>query len=525
MSDQTPGPNEGTSMEYLEAQQAEPGERPHGRRWGLIAGATVGVLAVAGAAAWGVGALLGGGPGAATAVPASSLAFLGLDLDPGADQKLEAYQVLRSFPALRESLGDGEDLRRSLVEAVLTDAPCEDLTFDDDFDPWLGSRLAVALVPGEDQPDPVFVVQVSDQEAAKDAVAEIQQCGGETEEPAGTAFTGDYLVLAEDQDIADRAAADAESASLADDDAFNRWVDEAGGAGILTGYVSADAPAALMDAAGDTADSSGLGGDVPDVSSMQDQLDEAFADFEGAAMALRFADGGLEVEAAGSNTGGLTPGEGGDSGLTALPGTTAAALGVGIADDTVAKALDSLADMLGQEELDDALSQLESETGLTPEDLQTLLGDGVSFAVDSSIDVSALRSGSSEIPMGLRINGDPDEIAPLVERLVETAGLTGTVVVERGDGAVAVGMSPEYAALLAGDGDLGGQEAFTGALPELDETAGGLFVDFDAGDWLTRLVQDEEPDAVENLEPLSSLGVSGAVDGDVSRVHLRLAID
>src|SRR3954471_4971700 len=74
---------------------------PHrGRRWGLVGGAAVAVVALAGATAWAVTQFLGAGAQPATAAPANTLAYVGLDLDPSGGQKIEALRTLRKFPAL-----------------------------------------------------------------------------------------------------------------------------------------------------------------------------------------------------------------------------------------------------------------------------------------------------------------------------------------------------------------------------------------------------------------------------------------
>ena len=54
-----------------------------------------------------------------------------------------------------------------------------------------------------------------------------------------------------------------------------------------------------------------------------------------------------------------------------------------------------------------------------------------------------------------------------------------------------------------------------------------MYVDFDAGDWLTELVA-EDPDAEElqaNLAPLSSLGITGTAEDAVAHATIRLSTD
>lgn len=491
----------------------EPQDEPRGtRRWALVGTGGLAVVAVVGGAAWAVSQLVATGSAPATAVPADALAYVALDLDPGAGQKVEALRTLNRFPALAERLGDREELKSALLQAVLSEAPCDDLTVEG-IEEWLGDRLALAVVPGAEGPAPVLTVQVTDQEAARAGVRDIAACGtdGADAELPGMAFLEEYLVLAEDDATAQAAAEAAEQDALEGDDGYARWVEEAGGAGILTGYVAPDAPAAF-------ADEWASGAVMPWGGADPDQVEEAMAGFEGAGFALRFADGGIEAQAAGHVPG--SPAGGGDNGLARLPGSTGVALGFGVSDGFA----DTLVETLNQ--LDPQLeTMVESETGLAlPEDLQTLLGDGVALAVDSSLDPAALGTlglAGDQLPVGIRIVGDPTGIVPVLERLMAAAGAEGEVVVREGDGAVAVGLAPGYVEQLAAGGDLGASEAFERSLPDYAENAGAMFVDFDSGEWFT--APDEELQA--NLEPMSSLGMSVTVDDEVARGRLRLDLD
>jgi hypothetical protein len=540
--------NDAPKVEYL-GPELSGTSRSKGRKRGLAAVAAVGVLAVAGGA-YGVAQFMSGGEAAATAVPDNALLYLSLDLDPPGDQKLEVLETLRKFPAIKEDLGLGsqDDLRRWVFEAVTKEAPCDDLDFGRDVEPWLGSRVAVSVVPGEDEPLPFGVVQVKDEEAATAGLAALAECG-DADAP-GSAFVGDYMIVAETDALAEGIAADAGDSALADDDEFTRWVDEAGGSGIVTGYVAAAAPEVLLAEIAEGrgmpshSDSGLYAGRAPALQDFEDpgmmpmlpgvpdpaQLEKALEDFEGAAVSVRFDDAALELELAAGGPD-QPAGTGGSSGLGELPSTTAVGLGTGIPEGAVQQMFEGLSSALGAEPFDAMVAQAESQTGLSlPEDLQTLLGEGLSVAVDSSADFGALSDGTGDptaLPVGVRITGDPDAIVPVLEKVLAAAGAEAVVTVESGDGVVAVGLAPEHVAELARDGDLGEQDAFARALPDYDGTAGGLYVDFDAGDWLTELVEGE-PDADrarENLEPLNSLGVSGTTEDGETHGLVRLSTD
>ena len=546
MSSNTPGPTDGPpnepagsspDVEYLGDQPA-PAKRS-GRRTGLVAAATIGVVAAAGAGAWAVAAFMSGGPAPAGAVPADALVYFALDLDPDGGQKIEAVQTLRKFPAIREELGidASDDLRRVLFDAITAEAPCPELDYADEVEPWLGGKLAVSAVPGDDEPVMFFAVQVEDEELATAAVETIAECAGE--DVPGTAFVGDFMVVAETEEIADDIAADAGESSLADDDEFGRWIDEAGGSGIIEAYVSAEAPSYFADdlelpSAEDLEGMGDTGGLIDDSSAPPiPDAEELFADFEGAAMVVRFDDEALEVEMAAGLPSQVQTG--GDSGMGDLPATTALALGFGVHETAVQDGIDSFAELTGMEqsEIDEMFAQAEEDTGLTlPEDLQTLLGDGLSVAVDSSLDLEGMVNGGSapvptEVPAGLRIVGDQDEITEVLDK-VRTAlrPMGGALVVEEGDGVVALGFDPDYVETLAEDGTLGDEERFEAALGDLEESTVGVYVDFDADDWLTELAAlDPDERIEENVAPLDSLGITGGFEDDVSHVVMRLTTD
>lgn len=542
MSSDTPGTPGGTGagdpaqVDYLE--DAQPQKR---RKGPLVAGAAVVTLAVVGAAAWGVTQFLSDSTTPAQAIPASVIGYIGVDIDPGKDQQLEAYQTLKKFPALEKELGlDGEsDLRESLFNLIKEESGCDDLSFADDVEPWLGNSVAFAALPGEDEPTPFAVVETTDADAAETGVATLVECA-DSEDPAEGGgedpiydFSGDYLVFAETQEDVDAVLAGIDEGSLADDETFQARVEEAGGTGFVTGYAAPEAGTAFLQAVSEETET--LGGTGPSEEEKQ-LLEEAFADFEGAAMSLRFADEGVElkVTAAGVVQEDLSAAlSEGDTGMTELPATTIAAYGIPVGDNAVAEMLEFFEKFDTEGEFQQGIEEFESASGLSvPEDVQTLLGDGFTISLDDSVDFSGLTSGASgpdQIPAGIRINGDPAEIREVLERALDASGAPpGFVTIEEGDGALAVGLNPDYVAELAGTGDLGGDPAFDSVLAELTEDQGALFVSFE-GDWLSALIGSipggESAEVQENLEPLQAAGVSTTADEDGVSYTLRITTD
>jgi hypothetical protein len=598
MTDQRPEDDATRSFEYLDdasatvpADQPAPGRR-RGRR-ALIGLTAAAVLLAGGAGAFAVAQFLSGGPQASTAAPADAMAFLSVDLDPSGGQKVAAYRTLKKFPAIEDQLGltSQDDLRSWVFEGLTSDADCSEVRFED-VDPWLGNALGVGAVPGDEGPTVFLALEVTDQDKAGPGVRALGECLGEDE--IGTAFTGDFMIVAETSEEAEAIAQSAEESSLADDPTYAARTGEAGEDGVVTGYLSPsfgdyvseqvstmggmsgpmggtfEEEATLAGRAGAlTEDTSEPGGDEPgdDFPELEDDfgsgmppgmmmmglpgmllgglggfggpglggLDrfaDQMADFEGAAVQVRFADESLEVEYASAGYAPEVADEGTLS-LGDLPADTGVALGLATGESWADGLLEGLRSS-GGDSFDEEMAEASEATGLSlPEDLTTIVGDSVTVVFDSSVDFPVLFEsfffGAAEVDVeaGLRITGDADEIAPLVEKLAAYAADEGgpEIVVEQGDGVVAVGLDPDYVAELAQGGDLGGSSAFQQALPDDGDSLGAAFADFDANGWLDRALDDSSEDDRANAEPLSALGVTSTRDGDSLHGVLRLTTD
>ena len=543
MSDQQPeylgggAPLDGAHGDPSGAESA-PRRRP---RWGLVAAAGIGVVGVVAVGGLGLAQLLSGSGSPADAVPANALAYVSVDLDPSASQKIAAIQMMRKFPALKKEVGleARDDLRRWFFEEALDD--CKGLTYDDDVAPWIGDRMAVAAVPDAGQKvSPLFALQVGDQDAAADGVrAMAEKCG--EDEQIGVAFVGDYAVLMEKQSDADSYAKAAEASPLSDDADYQTWTDRIGDPGVVNAYVSADAPARMSDLAAEMTreDLGEETGPLTDEELRQEMV-ELYRDFEGAAGTLRFADGTLELAMATKGMpGGVAAVDApGAPSLGDLPASTAAAFTVSFPENWLQDWMSTMGDVLGGgaagSDGEDLWKDLEAGTGLQlPEDIETLLGDGLRVSVDSSLDTAALESADvPEVPVGIRIHGEAAEIDRVIDTLLAQLPPGQADVLQRksGDGYVVLGLDPAYVdTLAAAGGDLAGDPSFEKVVPEADRVSGGLFVNFDADDWATRLAQEfssGDSEVVANVEPLDALGLSTWLDDDaVQHASLILSAD
>ena len=159
-----PGP------EYLEQGGGaplarEPRSGGGGRRKAVLAGATVVGLAAVGAGAWAATSFFATGSQPAEALPASTIGYASIDLDPSGGQKIEAFRMLNKFPAYKDKIGldADDDIKREIFDRIIAEAPCAGLEYEDDIEPWVGDRAAVAAVDtGEEEPVVAVVVQIKD---------------------------------------------------------------------------------------------------------------------------------------------------------------------------------------------------------------------------------------------------------------------------------------------------------------------------------------------------------------------------
>lgn len=542
----TPGPDQ-PAPEYLESGTGTPlaGEARSRRPW-LLAGAGVAGVALLGGVAWGAWWWFADGAQAAEALPGSAVGYVGLTLDPSGSQKVEALTTLRKLPAIAEELElDGSvediDLKETLATAFLDTAPCEGLTYAEHLEPWLGDRLGVAALPVEEVPQPVLALEVTDADAAQDGLDALTACGAEDGE---TGDTGDgvyevrdgWVLVAPEQAVLDAALDGVESGTLAEDEDFQRWTDEAGEPGVLTMYAAPEAADYLGDALEDAF--GGFGGPVltdaavgtavgtsSDGSSPEEQLQEAIDGFEGAAAQVRFVDGAMELEVAGGLADSeVLEGAGGAADLvSSLPSGTVFAAATGISQDALEQAQEELTE--GAEDL------LGGFLGPVEVDLPALLGDAVALVVGPDLDIDGLSAGTTtDIPVALLSTG---ELAAAEEAAAEVGEVLGAFLgvvpeVAGEDGRVVLGLDESWVDELAEeDGGLGEDDRFGAAVPDAEGADSLLFIDADA---LVELVGETVPDSdddevLANLEPLQALGLSSTFDDGTLRFVLRVTTD
>jgi hypothetical protein len=249
---------------------------------------------------------------------------------------------------------------------------------------------------------------------------------------------------------------------------------------------------------------------------------------------MRFADGGMELAVAAGGTTDLTDGRGVGTRMSRLPADTAVGLGFGVPKDFAAALVDQLGGAFGGSTGGFA-DEVESETGMNlPEDLQALLGESLTFSLGGDVPPSLDSvEQPDEIPAGLLIHGDPDQIKAVIAKIEDHLGTSLAdipLVVDASDDAVVIATSQEYADDLLASGHLGSADQYRSAVPDADEASGVLYLDFDSKwrDAIADAIAADEGDGAgrqfdENTRPLKSLGISTWSDGGVTHTLVKLA--
>jgi Protein of unknown function (DUF3352) len=541
--------------EYLEVggggplPPSEPSSGRGGRRL-LVGGVVVAALAVGGGAAWALTSFFSSGPQPAEVLPATTVGYASIDLDPSGSQKIEAVRMLRKFPSFREDVGldTDDDVRRAIWDRLGVEDECPGLSYTDDVEPWLGDRFAVAAVDtGGDTSVSVGVLQVTDEGAADAALQQLRDCssGGEVSGPAsgGWVFSDGWAVIAEDEQTAQQVVDAADDGTLAADDTYQQWMDEVGDAGIASAYV---APAAGEFMADSLQGMGGLLGPVSEPGTFMSteeadsageaaaEADQALRDFEGLAMTVRFSDGALEMEMAGDpglSVDSLYSSDRGADMVQTLPDSTAIALGAGFEDGWVRDVADQAASVLGGDP-DELLAEAGAGTGLDlPDDVETLSGDSFALSVDSDFDPDALfgTGDTSSIPVAAKIQGDPDGVESVLDKLrsqIPPPDGEALIPSDSAGDVTVVGLSSDYNSEVLGDGGLGESDVFRNVVREADQASAVIFVNFDAGNgWLDDMVDDGDPGSADDVAVLQGFGMSVWGTDGAAHAVLRLTTD
>lgn len=473
-----------------------------GRRtpWLLIGGGALATAVAAGGIAT-AAVMSGGGAQPADVLPGNAAAYMEVDLDPAAGEKIAAVRFFQGLdPEMRERLTDGE-WREWVWEQIESEyGAAEDIDFATDIEPWLGDRAGVAVIAPADLEDeePVFAValQVKDGDQALAFFDERAQ----TDEEFAYYLESDYLVFSE-SDTLETVRSAAAAGTLADNETFSSDLDDLGTKGIASFWADAGQleglgtaalnPAAPMIDASD--------GETPQVAGRM-------------AATVRLTPDAIELHGVSRGVEGMSlPTETtAEALITELPADTAAVIALENGAGMVQAAWDYYSEQNPEEV--QRLAEEASANGFTlPDDLKTILGESMVLSVgpgivDAFSSVGATEAAVPQLPVGYRVTTDT---ARLQQMLDENGVGAGVTVVREDNGTLTVGTDQAYVAGLAeGTGDtLGSADLFTTALPGADDAQAIFYVDVNPFEQYY-LSEIEDQNTRDALAKLGAVGMS-----------------
>ena len=525
-------------------------QQPRRRRKGVVFAAVAAVLAIliGGGAFATYQYLNGGGPQPAEALPADTLGYFRIDLDPSASQKVNAFRLLRRVPEFEDTTGissDTEDLRKLMFETMIQDSDCG-LSYENDVEPWIGDRAGFGVVPTGGRTVSVAAIQVSDQQAAQDAVDAVEKCGLNTSglgtggfssgidvasaggsrmlssaAPAAAAaegdnvgFVGDYMLIADDADALPDIIGSAKSSPLSESEQFQSDMDALDGEGIASFWFDVDG---LNDQGGSMAGLGSTEGAAKQIHTAFGAIRAGSDNIEYVMQATTDADIGSDI---------VNP-------IGELPDSTLVALSASGGGDLVDEYWPNLQGLVesfgGPSAYPQMLNDVQQETGLQlPDDLRTILGDNVTVAMDSTGMTAENLAGEdpSKLYFGARLTTDQAAIHDVVDRVngALTAKDMPALTTEDSDNGLVVASNQDYAQMLAEGGDLASADGFDTAVPDASTASVAFYLDFDRlSDAMAQ--DDASSDDLDTIEPMKALGATlTQVDGG-QRLTMRLVFD
>ncbi|GAB3875985.1 DUF3352 domain-containing protein [Terrabacter terrigena] len=474
--------------------------QPGRKRTGLMVGALATVLVLGGAGVFAAQTLSGSGPQPSDVLPGDAYAYLRVDIDPSAGQKIAAVRFLGKLDAVKDTLGS-DDPRKKLWEMASKNAGDDCLrkiTYDKDIEPWLGDRLGAAIRPGgtSDTPNVAVAIQVKDEAVAKDTLTKLFACDSSSKTDVRTkdgyaivtpAGTGDATLAAVDKgSLSANANFTGDMGALGEQGIVSAWFDMTTGIKELPKLGGGDA-----------------GLDAAAMASAKGRFAAALrfdADYVELAGVVRGADATKAVKGDGSE-------------LADLPANTLAAVHVSGADQMLDSAWPQLKkqinDFAAADGQDDVIATIEDELDVRlPDDLKALLGRSFTVAMpDQDLKGDTLTVGAKVV------SSDAKRADEIIDRLVQMSGGSSGALTHKVEGdKLFVATTPDYADDLKSGGKLGDTDAFKLAVGDVTSSNSAVFVDLDK---LEKLYLGEVKGNDKTfLESLRAVGLNATTTGN-----------
>jgi hypothetical protein len=438
--------------------------------------------------------LVGGGPQPEDVLPASTIGFVKVDLNPSMSQKLNVLRLMERFPEVDRK---DDDLKRTVVESMLEESDL-DLDYERDVEPWLGNRAAVAALPAS-SPDagdpvvPVVVVEFTDDAKMTSALDEVEKRLGD-EESFDYAVGEDFVFLGEDQAVVDAAASTTQH--LADSESFAADKDAVDGSNqIVLGWMDVAAAYAAVPEKDKAELAEQLGSAEPAGRVVMGVRAESDA-IEATGRTFDLEAGGSQALATGGRGTGL---------VLDLPASTDIAFS--------ATGLGAVAAELWEKHGADPALGLEREArdmGLEmPGDLVALLGQEAALGVT----LRDLDGPDDWAAVTARVATDgPDRALEVIDTLAATA--PEDILTSPAPGGYVVGNDREHLADAAnGDDSLADDPTFANAVPDADAAGALLFVDLrPVVELLSTWGEPVTPEEESGWDALEAFGVTATGD-------------
>ena len=474
----------------------------HGRTIALVGG-ILAIVAVGAGGALAFQQVDGGGAQPESALPATTIAFAKIDLDPSAGQKIDGIRFIRKFPDTRAEVKEDSDLRKVIVTRLQAEGQLKGVDYAKDVEPWLGQRIGVGLVPGAtEQAEPTVVVALAVTDADK-AKASLPKIAKDAE--AECQLVEEFALCTDGTGKAAGVAAAAAKGTLADSANFRKDMNDLGEDGVVAAWFDAEGVAKATR----SLDVSGmLPGYTGGPATSQTGRVALALRFDGPHLELAGHSNGASVKFAGSREG---------TGLADLPDSTLAAVSVANAGEqleagwpAMQKAIEEAA---GKQEFKDGVAELESELGISvPDDLYAALGSQFSLVF------GGMGEGQSDLRLAAVTDGDPEVLQKISDA---GQGMGSDALTLKSDGGTTfVSLSENYVDELSTQHGLGDTDRFKDAVKDADSARVAGFVDIAGlvGEFKDELGADE----AKNLAGLSALGFTITGEGNSADFSLRL---
>lgn len=471
----------------------------------IIAGvAAAAVLAGGAVAAYAYSMLASSGIQPERVLPATTVAFAKLDLDPAAGQKIAAYRLSSKFPAISHGAGNIDQEKHALLTQFLDEQT--DLDYTTDVKPWLGDRAAIAAVPdpnGDNGFDPVLAVAYTDKSKMIAALSKAARTATEF----GYVTLDGYVLISNSQPHAEAVLAGAKRATLAANDHYKSDLKSLHGDQLAVGWADVAATVAAM--------RNGISARTQLKPEDLAQLDKLAA--KGRIVLGAHANSDyLEVTALSHQAANGTARLGGKpvaGTLAKLSADTSAALEISGLGDSLSQTWDQAAAALG---VNQDFQEIIEETGLKlPDDLKALFGTDITVSVQFPHGVAADPAIAAQV-----VTSEADRALQLLDSIGEPFGFSSQNLHPRrtADGYLISTTSDYDPRPAAGSRTLGDDPAFAKAVP--DRARAGVIGYVNLGALL-----DSDPDTSAkdkaDWKHVGSLGLSVVPTSDGSRMTLR----